>query len=113
MIYRGHVVTNDAEPRLSPFHLGAAHCMRYRELRSPWVSPCIEQLRYLLGFITYALREDEECVLPDQVHWKRRRGIRRDGKYRAGPWDAYTKPEHLFNDGTPRGDEVRDAGNLR
>lgn len=106
MIYRGHVATNTAEPRLDPFHLGAAHCMRYRELRSPWVTPCLEQLRYLLGFITFALREDLDCILPEQLHWKRRRGFRRAGKYRNGPWDAPQATENICDELDPQDNEV-------
>jgi hypothetical protein len=82
VIHRGHTTRGKAEKRLDPFHLGMCDCMNYRELRSPWVHPCIEQLRYLLGFVTFALEETESCGVPLQIHWKKLRGNRRHGKYR-------------------------------
>lgn len=106
MIERGHHARNREELRFDPFHLGMSHCLRFRELRCPWVQPCIEQLRYLLGYIHFQNSEDVECSVPQQLHWKYRRGYRRGGKFQPGPWDFPRATENICDDDQPRDNEI-------
>lgn len=90
MVYRrGHKKTKQVLA-FDPFHMGATDCLRYRELRCPFITPSLDQLRYLLGWITFAKNETEECSLPEQIDWKHRRGNKVNGKYKPGPWDKKT-----------------------
>lgn len=99
MIETGHVRRNKIHLRFDAFHLGASDCLMFRELRSPWVQPCIEQLRYLLGYLTFQKSERDFCALPVQLHWRHLRGNRRAGKYKPGPWDsALTRTPEIHAD---------------
>lgn len=65
MIYFRAPKARTREPLdFGPFIKGCQDCVRFRQLQHRYDGPSLNQLRYVLGYLTWQFSDDDRCELP-------------------------------------------------